>query len=361
MKLFSFLSLFLLSTLLPAQHIVKLENPSFEDYPRQGSAPEGWGSCDFEGTTPPDIHPSDDYPFFEVTKSPHHGYTYLGMVVRDNDTWESVAQKLSEPLKADHVYEFRIRLAKSERYVSTSLKTGNTANYTTPAVLRVWAGYSYCEPVEMLAETAPVDHAEWLEYRITFQPKAPYTHLMLEAYFDILVEYPYNGHLLLDYGSNLVGFPNDIPNLEDMDIEQLDAYIQENGAKLRQLAEERGQTLPVEALLVYQLAKFEKDLGTSGVQSYIANTNFSEVTKTIRMLGGIGFTDPLHLLQEAVRIYRSPSDERTPEELAFWEEIDGHYADALQREPLTEKRKAYLEDNRENIVQQIKTVLEETN
>jgi hypothetical protein len=47
--------------------------------------------------------------------------------------------------------------------------------------------------------------------------------------------------------------------------------------------------------------------------------------------------------------------------LAFWEEIDGHYADALQREPLTEKRKAYLEDNRENIVQQIKTVLEETN
>ena len=90
------LALFITVSLLAQDDPIELNNPSFEDFARASKEPRGWYDCGFPGETPPDVQPSGG---FEVFKPAYEGRTYLGMVVRDNDTWESVAQRLSRPLQ----------------------------------------------------------------------------------------------------------------------------------------------------------------------------------------------------------------------------------------------------------------------
>jgi hypothetical protein len=78
------------------QEVIKLQNPSFEDIPRAGSGMTppitGWFDCgktNFQSETPPDIHPVETGAW-GVSKDAYDGATYLGMVVRDNDSWETL-------------------------------------------------------------------------------------------------------------------------------------------------------------------------------------------------------------------------------------------------------------------------------
>ena len=80
---------------------IKLTNPSFEDLPHHSKPPRGWIDCGFDGETPVDVQPNGT---FSVTKPAAEGNTYIGMVVRDNDTWEAVSQRLSRPLQAGQCY-----------------------------------------------------------------------------------------------------------------------------------------------------------------------------------------------------------------------------------------------------------------
>ncbi|HRI59483.1 MAG TPA: hypothetical protein PK228_07160, partial [Saprospiraceae bacterium] len=74
-----------------------LSNPSFEDTPKTGEVPVGWYDCGAAMETPPDVQPGS----FGVVSSPYDGNTYLGMVVRDNETWEAVGQQLQQLLLLD--------------------------------------------------------------------------------------------------------------------------------------------------------------------------------------------------------------------------------------------------------------------
>jgi hypothetical protein len=87
-----------------------LDNPSFEDMPRHSKEPRFWTNCGDPAESPPDVQP--DYTF-QVSKSAFDGNTYLGMVVRDNDTWEEVGQMLSSPMRQGTCYKFSIKLARS--------------------------------------------------------------------------------------------------------------------------------------------------------------------------------------------------------------------------------------------------------
>lgn len=75
---------------------IQLTNPSFEDVPRHSRVPRGWYDCGFPGESAPDTQPD---PTFQVNKAAADGETYLGLVVRDNDTWESISQKLTRPVE----------------------------------------------------------------------------------------------------------------------------------------------------------------------------------------------------------------------------------------------------------------------
>ncbi|MBK9338050.1 MAG: OmpA family protein [Lewinellaceae bacterium] len=170
-------------------------NPSFEGIPKCCEAPSGWYNCGKSEESPPDIQPG----FFQVTKAPSHGETYLGLVVRDNDTWEAIGQRLPRPLEINECYEFSLDLCRAELYLSLSRTTGDEVNYATPAKIRIYGGMGYCDQREMLYETPLITTTRWLTYTFRLTPKkGTYPFLYIEAYYKTPTLFPYNGNILMD-------------------------------------------------------------------------------------------------------------------------------------------------------------------
>jgi outer membrane protein OmpA-like peptidoglycan-associated protein len=188
----------------PAQDTVYLTNPSFEDYARHSSPPVGWRDCGFLGESPPDTQPSGD---FGVTFPPTDGKTYLGMVVRDNDTWEAVSQRISRPMKAGQCYEFSLHLARSPLYVSISRTTTEEVNFNRPVKVKIYGGTKTCGRSEQLAETETVKESRWMEYHFKLEPLADYSYITIEAFYETPVLFAYNGNVLVDNASSLNPIP----------------------------------------------------------------------------------------------------------------------------------------------------------
>lgn len=178
----------------PGQKL-KLENPSFEDPTNCGEVPESWYNCGPSEESPPDIQPG----CFQVTTTAAVGKTYMGLVVRDNNTWESLGQRLSTPLQKGRTYVLSSFLARSGLYLSQSRSTGEEVNYATPVVLRVWGGWDYCDRAELLAESPLITNTEWQEYDLKLATNSDHINFItLEAYYKTPNLFPYNGNLLID-------------------------------------------------------------------------------------------------------------------------------------------------------------------
>ncbi len=180
---------------------IKLDNPSFEDYPQAAHVPQGWADCGFPNETPPDVQPNGT---FKVSKTASHGSTYIGMVVRDVNTWEAMGQRLKTPLLKGAIYTFSLDLARSELYESQSQATKKTVNYITPVTIRIWGGSGYCAKNELLDETEPISSSNWKKYSFKFNPKMTHTHIMIEAFYKVPTLFPYNGNILVDNASDIV-------------------------------------------------------------------------------------------------------------------------------------------------------------
>ncbi len=173
-------------------------NPSFEDLPRPGLQPSGWTNCGPSSETPPDVQPGQ----FGVTLAPSNGQSYLGLVVRDNETWEMVAQRISRPLEVNQCYEFSIDLCRSVEYMSPTKTSKENASYATPARLIIWGGNSPCEKGEPLFETSIIQNVRWLTTVCRLSPKkGSWNYIMLEAYYKTPLLFPYNGNVLIDNAS----------------------------------------------------------------------------------------------------------------------------------------------------------------
>lgn len=196
------------------QETIYLKNPSFEDVPRRGGQGfiqhiDGWFDCgrsQFKDESPPDIHPTSDGAW-KVQKYAMDGDTYLGMVVRDNDSWEALSQKLSSPLLAGTCYSFSILLSRSQLYVSHSQRTKEEANYDRPTVLRIHGANTFCGRTRLLAKSDAVTNDEWRQFNFKFTPKDNYAFIVIEAFYQTPVLNPYNGHILIDGASDIVPIP----------------------------------------------------------------------------------------------------------------------------------------------------------
>ncbi len=206
------LSLVLMYQFGNAQHdTIRLTNPSFEGKVQMGgqnfTGIQGWYDCgviNFPAETPPDIHPNG---YWENNLPASDKYTYLGMVVRDNGTYESVSTRLDKPLIAGQCYKFSIHLARAERYVSGSRMTGQIANYVTPIVLRIFGGRGFCNERELLAESVPVNNTSWQINTFEFRPDSDIHSLTLSAYYKTPTFVPYNGNILVDGSSDIIRIP----------------------------------------------------------------------------------------------------------------------------------------------------------
>lgn len=176
---------------LQAQDTIKIKNGSFEAEPKQGMykderfLPE-WTDCgkfnQFFGESPPDIHPNG---YWNVETKAIDGQTYLGMVTRDNDTYESVSQKLSSPLYSGNCYTLSLFLARSDLYWSISKLTGDDINFNIPLVVLVWGSKNVCEETELLFQSNVINHESWEQYKLNFRPKNDISFITISAFYDI--------------------------------------------------------------------------------------------------------------------------------------------------------------------------------
>ena len=223
--------LFILILFAPASSLnaqdgsIKLNNPSFMDIAHAGGTnfnrgPRGWQDCGAFGETPPDVQPNpaiafdEEEAFFTVTLPAQDGPTYMGMVVRDNDTQEAVSQRLSAPIVGGTCYEMSMFLARSKTYLSQSKeKDENGENimvdFTKPIKIRIYGGNSYCQKAELLGETPLVNNTNWKEYKLRFEPTTNHRFILIQAFYKTPSLLAYNGNVLVDNLSDIVPIPCD--------------------------------------------------------------------------------------------------------------------------------------------------------
>lgn len=153
----------------PAWGQAFLTNPSFEGEPQDATVPQGWFPCR-EGTTP-DILPG----FWGVHGEPSEGETYLGLITREDGSWESIGQRLPETLVPGECYTFSLDLSHASTY----------AGYSQAIRLRVWGGAGHCGKEQLLFDSGPIDHGDWVTYKPEFTVKAPVRYILLEAWFPV--------------------------------------------------------------------------------------------------------------------------------------------------------------------------------
>lgn len=217
MRILLFITSLLLSLNSNAQYdTIRIQNSSFEGSPRAGGTTgarsiKSWYDCgavDFPLESAPDIHPINAW---EVKLPASQGKTYIGMVVRDNETWESVSQRLTAPIKKGSCYKFRVDLARSNTYLSGSRarKDDIKVQYTRPSVLKIWGSNGYCGRKELLAESVPVENFNWETYDFEFKARKSQLFITLEAFYKTPVLFPYNGHILMDGITDFMEFSCD--------------------------------------------------------------------------------------------------------------------------------------------------------
>lgn len=175
-----FLFVGLLSVSFNPNSSILLNNPSFEGVPEDARVPDGWHACGSYST--PDILPGP----WGVYQEAFHGETFLGLISREDGTWEHIGQRLPQPLKKDECYTFSVKLARSSGYVG----------YNKALKFRIWGGMKKCEKAQLLGHTVAINHTEWKSYRFDFFTNDAYTNIVIEAYY--VGNVPYRGNLLVD-------------------------------------------------------------------------------------------------------------------------------------------------------------------
>ena len=180
-----FCCIFLVSLSLSSQS--SFNNPSFEGEPQDATMPVGWVGC--EPDTTPDILPG----FWGVYNEPSDGDTFVGLITRRNDTYESITQRLKNPLLKDKCYVFAMDLSHSRTY----------SGYNGNIILKVWGGNSKCEKGQLLYETEAIKNTNWQNHNIQFTTKEEMRYIIFEANFKKGTSKPYNGNLLIDNISSI--------------------------------------------------------------------------------------------------------------------------------------------------------------
>jgi len=182
--LISFLILF--SNLASTQSI-KLNNPSFEDEPADATTPMGWMECT-ESTTP-DIFPG----YWGVYEEASDGDTYVGLIIREDRSFEAIGQRTSQPMLPSKCYRFSIDLAHSTNY----------AGYNDPTRLKVYIGKTKCSTDQMIYQSDFISDPDWKTKVIEFSPNEESNYIRFEAVDKKGILLGSKGNILLDAISSI--------------------------------------------------------------------------------------------------------------------------------------------------------------
>jgi hypothetical protein len=173
-----------LVALLPNQVYsqIVIPNSSFEEIDPIHFKALQWTACKINSS--PDLLPGP----WGVTKKASDGQYYLGLITRENNSYESVSINLNQSLEKDSCYVLVFDLAKDSHY----------SGYKASICLRFWAGGTDCEKKELLFKTEAIEHNSWKTYSYNFIPSSSFSNLIIEAYYKTPTVVPYRGNILLD-------------------------------------------------------------------------------------------------------------------------------------------------------------------
>lgn len=161
---------------------IMLKNPSFEGNPDLPQFLFGWASCS-RGSTP-DVLPGQ----WNVYLPAHDGNNYIGLITREDGTYEEVVQELPLSLKQNECYKFTVWLAHSETYVG----------YNLPVRLRIWSCDKNCQKLQLLGSSKLITNTFWESVEFLMDTKVACKYLLFEAYYGPGIFVPYRGNLLID-------------------------------------------------------------------------------------------------------------------------------------------------------------------
>ncbi|MFT4665431.1 MAG: hypothetical protein ACI8YQ_002562 [Polaribacter sp.] len=161
---------------------IVLDNASFEGDPEDATMPASWQPC-AKGTTP-DILPGP----WNVRLKASEGNTYLGLITREDGTWESIGQRTSTTVKGGECYTFSLMLANSKKY----------AGYNKAIKLRIWGGQTACGKEVLLGESKYINHTDWKRYEFKFLPDVDINYIIFEAQHMDGIYFHYRGNILID-------------------------------------------------------------------------------------------------------------------------------------------------------------------
>jgi hypothetical protein len=196
----------------PLQYVISqvempLMNPSFEGVAIRPSINgssfllsgwEDWGSGLFPNHSPPDVHAEYSY-VWQVLTLPQDGQTYVGLVTRDDGSWECIGQKLRNKLLAGQAYSLILYLCQDSSYSSPTINSqGRLVKFNNPAVVRIWGGDYSSRFTDLLAESDPITHNDWRQYTLDLIPEQDLYFIAISVYFPNNATEPTAGHVLID-------------------------------------------------------------------------------------------------------------------------------------------------------------------
>ena len=182
MKRRGLLLLLLLMIFLPGISQQYMLNPSFEGEILMIGPPPEWAIC-INGSTP-NVQPGK----YNVFLPPSDGITYIGLLTRENFTWEDMYTTLNIPLDKDSCYNFKIDLAFWE-YLSFTV--------VEPIVLRIYGTNINCNKDNLLWTSPAISNEDWITYEFMIHNNEyDITEINIESYYTGI--YPYWGYMLLD-------------------------------------------------------------------------------------------------------------------------------------------------------------------
>jgi len=164
-----------------------LQNPSFEDQPADATTPQGWIPC--APYTTPDIFPG----YWGVYNESTEGETFVGLITREDGSFESISARLTADLEAGLCYNINIDLAHSKTY----------AGYNGAIKIKIYIGDSKCSTEQLIYETEIIEHPEWRTYPIQFFAKQNARYIHIEAAYT-KKRFSHKGNILIDNISPII-------------------------------------------------------------------------------------------------------------------------------------------------------------
>ena len=197
------LSIFFLSETEPKE--IYLQRASFEGEEYRGKMLnyyEGellpWEYCivNTGNESAPDII-CEDSDFWKIDQSASDGSCFLNLVTRGDGSYESIIQRLSDPIPAGQCFKLSVDVSHSSTLESATAGSHKLTKFNKPAALIISGGKYKCASNPILFRSELVRNENWETLTIDMKAVYDIDYLSFYAFYEF-EHIPTYGNLLLD-------------------------------------------------------------------------------------------------------------------------------------------------------------------